>query len=159
MIDLPKPLQPIVAAMQRLAASHLTVFISTSRFRQNPEEVYSGAASLRLPFPTNYTPGLISAAQSLLERVYKPGFVYHKAGVFLTDIVPEAGRQQNVLEGTDDERRLRAMYAADAINRRHGRYTVRPLSLGVGRDWDMRRQKLSPRYTTRIDEVLTVKAR
>jgi DNA polymerase V len=143
---------------QRLSASHLTVFISTSRFRLNPEEVYSGAASLRLPFPTNYTPGLIAAAQTLLERVYKPGFVYHKAGVFLSDIVPEAERQQSVLEGIDDERRLRAMYAVDAINRRHGRHTVRPLSLGAGRDWDMRRRKVSPRYTTRIDEVLTVKA-
>lgn len=73
-------------------------------------------------------------------------------------MVPEAERQQSVLEGTDDERRPRAMYAVDAINRRHGRYTVRPLSLGTGRDWEMRRQKVSPRYTTRIDEVLTVKA-
>jgi DNA polymerase V len=144
---------------QRLAASHLTVFVSTSRFRQQPEEVYSGAASLQLPFPTNFTPGLISAARQLLERVYKPGFVYHKAGVFLTDIVPEAERQQRVLAGIDDERRLRAMYAVDEINRRHGRYTVRPLAVSSGRGWDMRRQKLSPRYTTRIDEVLRVKAR
>jgi DNA polymerase V len=91
--------------------------------------------------------------------VYRPGFVYHKAGVFLTDIVPESERQQSVLAGIDDERLLRAMYAVDGINCRHRRYTVRPLSLGVGRDWDMRRQKVSPRYTTRIDEVLRVKAR
>ena len=144
---------------QRLAASHLTVFISTSRFRRRPEEIYSGAASLRLPFPTNYTPGLVSAAHSILERVYRPGFVYHKAGVFLTDIVSESERQQSVLAKIDDERRLRAMYAVDEINRRHGRYSVRPLSLGAGRGWDMRRQKVSPRYITRIDEVLRVKAR
>jgi DNA polymerase V len=51
------------------------------------------------------------------------------------------------------------MHAADAISRRHGRHTVRPLSLGAERGWDMRRQKVSPRYTTRIDEVLKVKAR
>ena len=91
--------------------------------------------------------------------MYRPGFVYHKAGVFLTDIVPESERQQSVLAKIDDERRLRAMYAVDAINRRHGRYTVRPLAMSSGRDWDMRRQQLSPRYTTRIDEVLRVKAR
>jgi DNA polymerase V len=144
---------------QRLAASHLTVFISTSRFRRRPEEIYSGAASLRLPFPTSYTPGLVSAAHSILERVYRPGSVYHKAGVFLTDIVPESDRQQSVLAKIDDERRLRAMYAVDEINRRHGRHTVRPLSLGAGSGWDMRWQKVSPRYTTRIDEVLRVKAR
>jgi len=143
---------------QRLAASHLTVFISTSRFRQNPEEIYSGAASWRLAFPTSYTPAIIAAAQSLLERIYKPGFVYHKAGVFLTDIVSDGERQQSVLAGIDDERRVRLMQAVDEINRRHGRYTVRPLALTSKRDWEMRRQNLSPRYTTRLDEVLKVKA-
>ncbi len=143
---------------QRLAASHLTVFISTSRFRQSPEEIYSGAASWRLPFPTSHTPALISAAQSLLGRVYKPGFVYHKAGVFHSDIVPDTERQQSALAPIDDERRVRVMRTVDEINRRHGRYTVRPLSLGNDRGWEMRRQNLSPRYTTRLDEVLRVKA-
>ena len=73
--------------------------------------------------------------------------------------MPEAERQQSVLAGIDDERRLRAMHAVDAINRRHGRQTIRPLSLSADRGWDMRRQRLSPCYTTRIDEVLRVKAR
>jgi DNA polymerase V len=143
---------------QRLAASHLTVFISTSRFRQSPEEVYSAAASWQLPFPTSYTPALINAAHSLLGRVYKPGFVYHKAGIFLSDIVPDTERQQSVLADIDDDRRVRVMRAVDEINRRHGRYTVRPLAVNSERGWEMRRQRLSPRYTTRLDEVLRVKA-
>jgi DNA polymerase V len=94
---------------QRLAASHLTVFTSTSRFRQNPDEVYSAAASWRLPSPTSYTPALVAAARSLLERVYKPGFVYHKAGIFLSDIVPDSERQQSLTDGIDGERRTRLM--------------------------------------------------
>jgi DNA polymerase V len=60
--------------------------------------------------------------------------------------------------GMDDERRVRAMRAVDEINRRHGRHTVRPLAVGAGRGWDMRRQRLSPRYTTRLNEALRVKA-
>jgi DNA polymerase V len=143
---------------QRLAASHLTVFVSTSRFRQNPNEIYSAAASWRLPFPTSYTPALVAAARGLLGRVYKPGYVYHKAGVFLTDIVAEAERQQNLLLGIDGERRMRLMEAVDRINRRHGRHTVRPLSMGHDRSWEMRREHLSGRYTTRLDEILRVKA-
>jgi DNA polymerase V len=133
------------------------VFISTSRFRQNPDEVYT-AASWQLPFPTSYTPGIINAAQSLLERIYKPGFVYHKAGIFLSDIVPDTERQQSILTGIDDERRVRVMRAVDEINRRHGRYTVRPLAVSSERGWEMKRQHVSPRYTTRLDEVLRVKA-
>ena len=143
---------------QRLAASHLTVFISTSRFRENPEELYSGGASWRLPYPTSYTPALVAAAQALLARVYKPGFVYHKAGVFLTDIVPDGERQQNIWAGIDGERRARLMEAVDRINRKHGRHTVRPLAVGGERRWEMRRERLSPRYTTRIGEVLRVRA-
>jgi DNA polymerase V len=93
----------------------------------------------------------------MLGRVYRPGVVYHKAGVFLTDIVADAERQQSILAGMDDERRVRAMRAVDETNRRHGRYTVRPLAAGAGRGWDMRRERVSPRYTTRLDEVLRVK--
>jgi DNA polymerase V len=102
-----------------------------SRFRQNPEEVYSGAASWRLPFPTSYTSAMVSAARELLGRIYKAGFVYHKAGVMLTDIVPEAERQQNLMHWVDGDRRLRLMGAVDSINRRHGRRTVLPLAAGV----------------------------
>ena len=143
---------------QRLAASHITVFISTSRFRYNPEEIYSAAASLRLPFPTSYTPALVAAARELLERIYKAGFIYHKAGVFLTDIVADAERQQSLMLRMDGERHLRLMEAVDRINRRHGRHTVRPLAMGSDRQWEMRRGRLSGRYTTRLDEVLSVKA-
>ena len=128
------------------------------RFRQNPDEVYSAAASWQLPFPTSYTPALINAAQSLLERVYKPGFVYHKAGIFLSDIVPDTERQQSILVCIDDGRRVRVMRAVDEINRKHGRYTVRPLAVNSEGGWEMRRQHLSPCYTTRLDEVLSVKA-
>lgn len=143
---------------QRLAASHLTVFVSTSRFRQNPEEIYSAAASWQLPFPTSYTPAIVAAARELLERVYKPGFIYHKAGVFLTDIVADAERQQSLLLRIDDERRIRLMEAVDRINRKHGRHTVRSLAMGHDRGWEMRRERLSGRYTTRLNEVLKVRA-
>jgi DNA polymerase V len=101
---------------------------------------------------------LVAAAQALLRRIYKPGFVYHKAGVFLTDIVADAERQQSLMLRLDDERRLRLMEAVDRINRKYGRHTVRPLAMGQGRTWEMKRGRLSGRYTTQLNEVLMVKA-
>jgi DNA polymerase V len=95
--------------------------------------------SWHLPFSTSCTPALVPAARSLLERVYKPGFVYHKAGVFLTDILAEAVRQQSLLLRMDAEHRLRLMEAAGRIDRKHGRHTVRPLAIGLDREWEMRR--------------------
>jgi DNA polymerase V len=132
---------------------------STSRFKQNPDEIYSAAVSWQLPYPTSYTLAIIAAARKLIERVYKPGFVYNKAGVFLTDIVADNERQQNMLAGIDDDRRMRLMETVDRINRRYGRHTVHQLALSAERDWEMRRGHLSPRYTTRLNEVLRVKAR
>jgi len=143
---------------QHLAASHLTVFVSTSRFRQNPEEIYSAAASIRLPFPTSYTPAIVTAAKALLERVFRRGYVYHKAGVFLTDIVLDSERQQSLTDGIDGEQRLRLMEVVDHINRKHGRHTIRTLALGRDNGWEMRRGRLSGRYTTRLGEVLRVRA-
>ena len=133
---------------QRLAASHLTVLVSTSRFLSRPEEMYSSSASLRLAEPTSFTADLVAAAKLLLGRIYKPGFEYRKAGILLAYIVPQGERQQSFLLRADAVKRDRAMAAVDEINRRHGRHTLRPLSMGHELKWQMKRQMLSPRYTT-----------
>ena len=139
---------------QRLAASHLTVFISTSRFRANPEEMYSASASCELPAPTSYSPALIEVAQELLKSIYKPGYQYRKSGIFLTDIVADTERQQSLFSMLETERHQRVMTTVDRINRRHGRHTVRPLSMGFDHDWKMKQQKVTPRYTTHLSEVM-----
>jgi Nucleotidyltransferase/DNA polymerase involved in DNA repair len=139
---------------RHLAASHLTIFISTSSFKQNPDEMYSASASWQLPFPTSYPAGLAQAAQALVARVYKAGFSYHKAGVFLTDIVRDTQRQQSLLVPLETERQVRLMEAVDQLNKRYGRHTLRPLSMGFEQGWNMRRERVSGRYTTQLDEVL-----
>ena len=96
----------------------------------NPEDIYSAATSFRLPCPTAYTPALVAAGEALLERIFKPGFVYHKAGIFLTDIVPETSLQQSLLVEVDHERQRRLMEAIDQINEKHGKHTIRPLRMG-----------------------------
>jgi DNA polymerase V len=58
----------------------------------------------------------------------------------------------------DGERHLRLMEDVDRINRKHGRHTMRPLAMGNTSAWEMRRAQLSGRYTTRLDDVLRVRA-
>jgi|ERR1041384_7095430 DNA polymerase V len=142
---------------QQLAAQHLTVFISTSRFRSNPEEIYSAATSWQMPAPTAYSPALIEAARQLVERIYKPGYIYSKAGIFLTNIVPDSEMQQSAFTRVDEARQMQLMEAVDQINRKHGRHTIRPLALGLKQPWQMKRGHLSKNYTTRWNELLTVK--
>lgn len=120
--------------------------------------MYSASVSWQLPFPTSYTAALTQAAQALVERIYKPGFSYHKAGVFLTDIVRDTQRQQSLLLPLETERQVRLMETVDRLNKKCGQHTLRPLSMGFQRRWDMKQGHLSGRYTTRLDEVLKAHA-
>jgi DNA polymerase V len=72
--------------------------------------------------------------------------------------VAEAERQQSIFAGIDGERRGRLMLTVDRLNRKYRSHTVRPLAMGCERGWEMQRGRVSPRYTTRLDEVLSVKA-
>ncbi len=45
------------------------------------------------------------------------------------------------------------MAAADALNLYYGSGTVRPATMGFGQRWQMRRERLSPCYTTRLRDV------
>ena len=50
------------------------------------------------------------------------------------------------------------MRALDAVNQRFGRGTLRPGVVTTKPRWGMRQSNISPRYTTRIDEILRVRA-
>jgi DNA polymerase V len=58
----------------------------------------------------------------------------------------------------DPERSARLMHAIDSINGRFGSGTVRPAIAGMVRRWAAKSEFLSPRYTTRLDELLIVHA-
>lgn len=143
---------------QNLAATHLTVFISTSSFRLNPNEIYSASASRQMLIPTAYTPTILENAYSLLERIYKPGFEYRKAGIFLSDITFDNAKQQSFFLKVDEKKQTGLMRAVDKINGRFGRHTVRPLAMGFDHKWKMKQEKLSSRYTTRLSEIPNVRA-
>ncbi len=141
---------------QKCVAGHLMVFLNTNRFKDGPQ--YNNAASTTLFPPTGYTPDLIKAAMKLLDQLFLPGFEFKKAGVMLADIiheddVPLTFMAENYL---DDNRKV-LMEVVDTVNKHLGQDTVFYASAGIQKDWEMKRAKLSPRYTTRLDEIPKVK--
>lgn len=147
---------------QHSVAASLEVFINTSHFATSGPR-YANAVTLRLPQPTAYTPELVAWALRGLDMIYRPGFKYHKAGVVVKGLVPETSRQLNLFgegEGGPDrlERNRRLMEVLDHINRTMGRGTIQIGTAGLRQNWAMRRSKLSPRYTTRWNEILEVPA-
>ncbi len=141
-------------------AGKVLVFIRTSPFRDDKQ--YSRSVLVPLRRPTSDTAHLVEAALKGLGSIYKPGFKYAKAGVMLMELQSEALEQQELgLEPEEVQDRSRLMDTLDGLNRRYGRGTVVMGSSGVGpkpRQWTVKQERRTPRYTTRVDEVLVVNA-
>lgn len=132
------------ARAAKLHARVLTVFLTTKNANTSP--YYSNSGGTRLPMATHHTPTFIRAAHRLLDRLYRPGYSYRKAGVTLLDLVPEAPAQGHLFCARDPEQ-AQLMRTLDAINRRYGRRSIVPASTGLRQPWAMRSGQRSPHYT------------
>ncbi|NWJ46763.1 MAG: Y-family DNA polymerase [Chloroflexi bacterium] len=140
---------------QGSAASVLQVFVRTSPFRVD-EPQYAGHITLPLPQPTNYTPALTHYACIGLEKIYRAGYRYHKAGVLVTGLSQQGVQLSYFGEGVGQiEQQGRLMETVDSLNRRYGRNTLRLGSAGIGQEWQMKRGRVSPPYTTSWEDLPT----
>ena len=119
---------------------------------------------LHKPAPTDQrTLGRYFASSAnflLLVRCFRPGFAYRKAGVMLGEIRPRCTRQHDFFAQVEEEAHsARLMQALDNINARWGSGTLRLASEGFDAYWKMKREHLSPRYTSTWDELPKVVAR
>src|SRR5574337_288943 len=145
---------------QGSVASAITVFIRTNPFKpQEPQ--YQPSVTVPLPVATADTRKLTATALRVLERIYRPGLVYHKAGVVLSHLRPSFASQETLfaVPGHPAHQSECVMGVLDAINRKWGRGTLRVSveGAGDGSGWRMRRGNLSPTYTTRWSEVPVVR--
>ena len=149
---------------QRSVAGALQVFLSTSPFRRQDRQ-HSPSATLRLTPPTADTRLLAAAATRVLESMFRPGHRYVKAGVVLVDLQPQARAAETpdlfgdvTPEPAARRDRARLMLAMDALNQRFGQGAVDVASAARQLRHHAsaaKQDQRSPRYTTRLDEVIT----
>lgn len=137
---------------ERQYCRHIAVFVKTSTFAVN-ETYYGNVASEKLMNPTRDTRDIIAAAVKSLDRIWLDGYRYAKAGVMLNDFTPTGVSQLNLF----DEIQPRAhseqlMKALDSINH-SGLGKVWFAGRGIAPEWQMKREMLSPAYTTRWSEL------
>ena len=120
--------------------------------------------------PTSDTALLVQAAVASMRVIYKPGFELVKAGVILLDLVAASVRQGELalemgprlkMQTHATTGRGRLMEAMDAINDKYGQGMLGLASTGAqnrSRQWGMRQERLTPRYTTEWAEVPVTKA-
>jgi len=157
--DLPELREAVASYMARAAtklrrqgslAGMVQVYIRTNPHSAGQAQ-YQKGMSIPLTAPTDDSLRLIRAALWGLERIYRPDFAYQKAGVALLDLIPRGTCQGDFFSSVRDNTRL--MGTLDRINTRWGRGTLRSAAEGVGQAWRMKREKMSPRYTTCWAEI------
>ena len=129
---------------ESLVAKAITVFVRTSPFQRN-YGYYSNAKTIDFPIATNNSIETVKTAVSILEKIFKNGYQYQKAGVMLTGLRNDDGRK-NLFSSEKDEKINSLMKSIDNTNYRYGRSTLSLASAGVQKKWNMRRQ-----YSSKID--------
>lgn len=137
---------------ERQYCRHISTFIKTSPFAVN-EPYYGNVATEKLNTPTRDTRDIIAAAVRSLDRIWLDGHRYAKAGIMLNDFSPNGVAQLNLFDDVQPRPHSDAlMKVLDGINH-SGLGKVWFAGRGIAPDWQMKREMLSPAYTTRWKEL------
>lgn len=136
---------------QKSCAKSLLVFLETSRFRDDYSQ-YRQHAVVSLPVATSSSMEIVRYISEALDTIFMAGCRYKKVGVMLMDIVSENAVQGYLWDNIDREKHKRLMTIMDKTNNALGKNTLKLAALGDGEQWKIRQQRLSPYYTTRMDD-------
>ncbi|QMU29598.1 DinB/UmuC family translesion DNA polymerase [Adhaeribacter radiodurans] len=146
--------------LQGSVAKAVSVFIRTNKFSvQAPQ--FHRATTIALPMASADTGELIRYVLQGLRQIFQIGYAYKKAGVILSDIIPEQQVQTNLFDTTDRDKSKKLMQALDKLNTKMGKNEwamnmIGYATTGTKKDWRMNLSRMSPRYSTHWGELLQV---
>jgi DNA polymerase V len=127
----------------------LMVFAHTNYHRKDLPQ-YSRSIVVTTDYPTNSSIDLVHYAKAGLKAIFKEGYHYKKAGVIVMGICPEEQQQTNLFINPNPKHKA-LMQVMDKINTSLGQKKLKLAVQDMGRTWKMKQEKLSPRYTTKLD--------
>jgi len=142
---------------QHSLASVIMVFIQTNPNATNLPQ-HCKQVVLQLPVPTNDTTELINFALRGLKAIFAEGFQFKKAGVIVSEIVQERPLQGDLFDTRNRDKFSRIMTVMDSLNASYGKQKVKIAAQGFDRRWRLKNEKLSPCYSTKLEDVLEIKA-
>ena len=144
---------------QGCSAGIINVFVVTNDYAKDNYNYSPKTKGLytTLPIATSLTNELIAHAIPLVEQLYKKGSRYLKAGVMLSGIVPDDAVQYSLFEPPAHNNLRHLMNAIDNVNFSMRDDVVKFATSGTRKNWKMRQEYRSKRYTTRWEEMYEVK--
>lgn len=135
-------------------AGVVQVFIRTDPFNPNAAQK-SLSGSVTFNQPTSDTRAISGAVTRILDRIWREGFAWKKAGVMMLDLTAKGSAPPSLFDAVP-KHNDGLMLAIDTINARHGRGSVGLGLAGKAQDWRMRRDNLSPSFTTKWEDLAKV---
>ncbi|MEP4892445.1 MAG: Y-family DNA polymerase [Aliiglaciecola sp.] len=134
---------------QKSLTKAMTVFATSSP--HDNEGYVSKSYFHQFTVPTNDTRNIIASAIQSIPKLFVKGVRYYKCGVGLMDFHKESLFQYDLFNHSTDNTKL--MSCMDSINARFGRSTLHLAAKGFDNKFAMRREFLSPQYTTRWGDI------
>ena len=110
---------------QGTVASIVGVFLNTNAFREDLPQ-YWNFQEMRLVTPSSSTITIVKAANEVLQKLYRQGYHYKKAGVIVMGIGPNSPIQQDLFDINAEqfEKMKRLDAVIDRINKVNGTETI-----------------------------------
>ena len=108
-----------------------------------------------LPFASNSSLTISNLAVKMLKTIFEEGEIYKKAGVIVTNIIPENQKQFHLFE-EENPKHLKLMEVMDAYYKKTGERKIRLGNQDLQKTWKMKQDHLSKKYTTDIHHILEI---
>ncbi len=141
---------------EKTCAKKVHVFIQTNQFRKQDEQ-YMRSITMQLDVASNDSTEIVKYALKGLDIIFKKKYNYMKCGVMVLELIPENKIQSSMFDSVNRPDRKKIMKAMDKINYCMGKDVVKLVRQGFEKPYKMRQEYLSKKYTTDINDVLTIK--
>ena len=140
---------------QKSNCNSLYVFVKSNKHQKNKLQYRNGIV-MTLPYGSNSSITISKYAVEGLKKIYKKNIEYKKAGVIVMGLVPNNRTQLNIFE-KENPKHQALMKTLDFIAKKEGPSKVKLASQDLKRIWKMKQTKLSSRYTTELNETISIK--
>ena len=137
---------------QHSLCTRIEVFIQSNRFKEEDAQ-YANSVVVKLPFPTSSSIEIVEFAVQGLQSIFRKGIGYKRAGVVLMSFVQDNEYQQSLFYNSNPKH-APLMEAIDKLNDKFG--TKVRLAAMDKKTHKMRQEKLSPKYTSSLKEIINV---
>jgi len=137
------------------SSCHMVIVTLRNNYFGNDVLKVKASKTILFSHPTNSSLTITSAAVEAVKAIFKPGIDYKKAGVIVTGLVPEDNFQLNMFV-QENPKHKPLMNTIDKLNRKFKSDKIKLGNQDLKRTWKMRQERLSPKYTTNIKDIIKV---